>query len=370
MSDQRTRLPGLPDVLAGTGGLSAAWPARRADILDLLSREVYGFAPPPPYGMSASVTAYEDNAFAGKATQTTYELSFDPPDGCVRQDASFGRFSFSFHLIVPKTSRPPLFLHIAFRPDIPDRYCPVEEILDEGFALATFCYLDVAPDEDDGFAGGMAGLYSSAVRGPDSWGKIAMWAWAASRVMDVLQTLPELDPARMAVIGHSRLGKTALWCSALDERFALTVCNEPGCSGSAITRGKNGEHIHHILSRFGYWFCDNYRRYADREDEMPFDQHFLLACIAPRLLYNGSAVLDEWSDPDAEFQGCLEADPVYRLLGVPGLDGPSAGYPAGPVRQAYHEGSIGYHLREGNHFLSRTDWGQAMAYWKKHGAIR
>ncbi len=349
---------GLPDVLGAAAGNPAAWRARRAEILGLLAREVYGIAPPPPAETSVAVLSRDDGAFAGKATHTTYTLTLQTPTG---------PFFFPFHVITPHVDRPPLFLHIAFRPDLPDRYCPVEEILDRGFALASFCYQDVAPDEDDGFAGGLACAYHLAGRGPDGWGKIALWAWAASRVMDVLETLPGLDPARMAVVGHSRLGKTALWCAALDERFALAVSNESGCSGTAITRGKKGEHIHNIMERYGYWFCENYRRHAGHENDMPFDQHFLLACIAPRLLCHGGAALDEWSDPYAEFLGCLGADPVYRLLGEPGLDGPTAGFPSGPVRTAFHEGRIGYHLRDGGHFLSRTDWGQYMDFWQKHG---
>lgn len=350
--------PGLPDVLGPAAGNPAAWPARRAEILALLAREVYGIAPPPPSGLSVERTSLEEGAFAGKADHASYSLSFDTPGG---------RFAFPFHIISPRGERAPAFLHIAFRPDLPDRYAPVEEIIDNGFALVSFCYQDVALDTDDGFAGGLAGMYRMADRASDGWGKIALWAWAASRVMDVLPGLPGVDPARVAAVGHSRLGKTALWCAALDERFALAYSNESGCSGAAITRGKKGEHIRNIMDRYGYWFCENYRSYADREDTMPFDQHFLLACIAPRLLCHGGAILDEWSDPYAEFLGCLAADPVYRLLGHPGLEGPSVGYPDGPTRIAFHEGRIGYHLREGNHFLSRTDWGRLMDFWRQKG---
>lgn len=347
---------GLPDVLGGAG-TAADWPARRAEILDLLTREVYGVSPPPPSGLSLAIDAAEENAYGGKATHTTYVLSFDTPGG---------RFSFPFHLLVPRGERPPVFLHIAFRPDLPDRYCPVEEILDNGYALASFCYHDVSTDADDGFVSGLAGRFAMASRGPDEWGKIALWSWAASRVMDALERIPAVDAGRVAVIGHSRLGKTALWCAANDPRFAMVYTNESGCAGTALTRGKRGEHIHHIMDAFGYWFCENYRKHADNEDAMPFDQHWLLALIAPRLLCHGGARQDIWSDPYAEFLGCLAVDPVYRLLGEAGLAGPSDGYPLGPVAMAWHEGRVGYHLREGGHFLSRTDWGQAMAFWRKH----
>ncbi len=347
---------GLPDVLADVA-TAADWPTRRAEILALLTREVYGIAPPPPTGLSCAITATEENAYGGKAVHTSYVLSFDTPDG---------RFAFPFHLLVPRGERPPVFLHIAFRPDLPDRYCPVEEILDNGFALASFCYHDVATDADDGFVSGLAGRFDMARRRADEWGKIALWAWAASRVMDALEQNPAVDAKRVAVIGHSRLGKTALWCAANDPRFAMVYTNESGCAGTALTRGKRGEHIHHIMDAFGYWFCENFRQHADNEEEMPFDQHWLLALIAPRLLCHGGARQDIWSDPYAEFLGCLAVDPVYRLLGTSGLDGPSDGYPCGPVAKAWHEGRVGYHLREGEHFLSRTDWGQAMAFWRKH----
>ena len=144
---------GLPDVLAFADGSAAAWPERRAGLLRLLGEEVYGISPPPPSGLLAAVVFKEEHAYGDKATQTTYDLSFDTPSG---------RFSFQFQLLVPHIDRPPLILHIAFRPEIPDRYCPAEEIIDEGFAYASFCYKDVSPDEDDGFSGGLAGAYGAA----------------------------------------------------------------------------------------------------------------------------------------------------------------------------------------------------------------
>ena len=160
---------GLPDVLGSAAGNPAAWPARRAQILEMLSREVYGYAPPPPEGLIAEVISRDDTAYAGKAVHTTYSLSFDTPGG---------RFAFPFHLMVPPVDRPPLFIHIAFRPDLPDRYCPVEEILDRGFALASFCYQDVAPDADDGF-GRLAGCYAWPIASRTG-GQNRAWPWAAA----------------------------------------------------------------------------------------------------------------------------------------------------------------------------------------------
>jgi pimeloyl-ACP methyl ester carboxylesterase len=348
----------LPDLLTLKNGEIAdspeLWRKRRLEIIELLSSEIYGFAPPPPRKASYAVKQQDNNAFAGKAVHSVIDIQFNTPKG---------EFSFPFNLIVPKDICPaPLFLNIAFTPDIPDKYYPTEEIIDGGFAVASFCYQDVAPDMDDGFVGGLAGMYAGDTRSPDEWGKISMWAWAAQRVMDYLQTLDEIDRERIAVVGHSRLGKTALWCAAQDERFAAGISNNSGCSGAAITRDKTGERIKDITDRFGYWFCDNYKKYRNNEESMPFDQHFLLAAIAPRLVYVCSAEDDEWADPQSEFLSCAAAQKVYELFGLKGLmtrdELPQPG-------TCLHEGEIGYHIRKGAHFLSRYDWQCFMEYMKK-----
>lgn len=362
----------LPDVLRMDDGRYAdspeLWRELRKEILELLSREMYGFSPPPPEEVRADVLFGDEKAFGGKAAYYNIRLGFDTPGG---------EFSFPFSLAVPKDPVcPPVFLLISFSPHIADMCLPAEEILDGGFAVATFCYSDVAPDTDDGFSGGIAAMYGNGRRDPDSWGKIAMWAWAASRVMDHLWSRNDIDPGKVVVAGHSRLGKTALWCAAQDERFAGCISNDSGCSGAAITRGKKGEHVSNITGAFGYWFCDNYRKYADREDEMPFDQHFVLSLIAPRLLYVASASEDEWCDPQSEYLCCVEVSRVYEMLGAKGLsredvraqtaaggtDGVS-GYP-GPGDEL-HGGSVAYHLRRGTHFLGRYDWNRFMRYFGK-----
>lgn len=345
----------LPAVLSFNNGRTVdspeLWRKRRAEVIELLSREIYGFSPPPPDKVTSITQQTDKEAFAGKATHSAVELRFDTPKG---------EFSFPVNLVVPNKVYPaPLFLHIAFRPDIPDRYFPVEEIIDGGFAVASFCYKDVAPDMDDCFAGGIAGMYVSGSRAPDEWGKISMWAWAASRVMDYLQTIQGIDIGKIAVVGHSRLGKTALWCAAQDERFTMGISNNSGCSGAAITRGKRGEHVKDITSSFRYWFCENYTKYADNEENLPFDQHFLLSAIAPRPVYVSSAQEDEWADPESEFLSCVASSSVYELLGARGL---VAGNEYPKPGASLHAGNIGYHLREGTHFLSRYDWQRFMEY--------
>ena len=253
----------------------------------------------------------------------------------------------------------PAFVALCFRPDIPDKYLPMEEILDHGFAVAVLHYESVTSDGPE--IDGLAAMYPID---PDmGWGKLGMWAFAASRVMDYLETLDAIDHARVCVIGHSRLGKTALWCAAQDERFSMGVSNDSGCSGAAISRGKAGETIADITKRFPYWFCGNYRSWAGREDETPFDQHMLLSLIAPRRLYVCSAAEDEWADPRSEYAGAQAASEVWRFLLCPGLVGPEAlPSPETPL----HAGGVAYHLRTGPHFQSRADWGYVMAYREAH----
>lgn len=341
------RLPELLEFKDGrrVGGLSE-WPERQRELVKILSRNVYGFSPEPPDTVCGEILTQQREAFGGCAIHEKIVLQFDTPCGA---------FSFPVDLLTPAGAKGPFptFLDIAFRPEIPDRYFPVADILSRGFAVARFCYQDITADKDDGFSSGLAGLYRSGTRRADEWGKISMWAWAASRVADYLETRPEFDRSRLYVIGHSRLGKTALWAAAQDGRFACAISNDSGCSGAALSRGKCGETVEAILSQFGYWFCDNYRQYKGREDTMPFDQHFLLAAIAPRFLCVGSATEDTWADPASEFLSCLAADKAYRFLGVSGLVSPDRLPEAG---EHLSDGHISYHLRTGQHQLAPEDW--------------
>ena len=346
----------LPNVLQMNDGTKVTtkeeWAVRRKEIRNLLCNEFCGYTPDFPTTVEAFITKEDENSFGGKAV--TYELD-------IRCRSPFAYFAFPCSLTIPKgIEKPAVFLTLTFTPTIADGLG--EEILDHGYAIASVYYQDIAPDKEDDFEGGV-GRFCNRNRF-DSWGKIGMWAWGTSRIMDYLQTLSTIDTERIAVIGHSRLGKAALWSGAMDERFSLVISNDSGGGGAALFRGKTGEKIVNLSNKgSNCWFCGNFFRYNDLEDKMPFDQHFLLSLVAPRHLYVCSASEDAWADPLSEFLSCVATTPVYEILGEIGLITPDS---KPKVNEYFHEGKIGYHLRGGTHYLSRFDWQKVMEYRKKH----
>lgn len=337
---------------------------RRPEILDLFREKIYGRVPAgTTNALKFKVINRVVGAMFGKAELKQVEISFGGPRGT-------GVIHLT--LFVPTGARPaPCFVLICNRDPKnidPTRqtksdFWPAETIIDRGYAAAAFWNADVVPDETNAFNEGVFKIFDPAgKRSQDAWGAIAAWAWGASRVMDYLQTDSDIDPQRIAIVGHSRGGKTALWAGASDDRFAMAVSNESGSTGAALARGKHGERIRDINERFPYWFCENYRQYNDREEFLPVDQHMLAALIAPRLLYIASAAEDAWSDPSNEFLAAVNAQPAYKLFGLEGLPSqvmPEVGHPL-------LGGCIGYHIRAGKHNLTAYDWEQFLDFADMH----
>ena len=323
---------------------ATGWWRRHMELQQLLCREAYGRLPPPPQQLSVREVAVDERFCAGNAPLRQLRLTVTLPRG---------QFTFPVSLAVPTAHRPcPLVVFISFRPNMPDKYLPVEELTDRGWAVASFCYLNVTSDNSD-FHDGLAGALEVDRSLPDAPGKLILWAWAAMRVLDHVRTLPEVDARRVAVAGHSRLAKAALLAGGLDTRFFAVLANEPGTLGGALTRGKTGEQLEDVCDTFPHFFCPHLREYVGREAELPFDQHHLLALIAPRKLYVASAAQDLWADPVSEFLGCCAADTAWQALGVPGLLCPDR---LPRLGEAFSDGSLGYHVRPGEHYLSRYEW--------------
>jgi len=345
----------LPQLLEFSDGRkvenSEQWNERRSEIAEILQHNYCGYEPPLKPVVTGNITKEDDRtAFAGKALYQKIDITCQ---------LSTGSFTFPCHFAKPKNvEKPPVFVYLSFSDCFVDELLPVEEILDEGFAIASFYYQNIAPDTDDNFMNGIALSYG---RNPfDAWGKVRMWAFGASRVLDYLYTRDDLDLSRAAVVGHSRLGKAALVCGAFDDRFSLVISNDSGGAGAAIFRGKEGEMVKNFRGgTSGHWFAGNFRNYVRKETEMPFDMHFLLAMTAPRNLYVCSAKEDLHADPKSEFLSCMAVSEVYDLFGKKGFVSEDE-IPTEPV--TYHEGNVGYHMRDGHHFLSRYDWRKFMEY--------
>lgn len=327
----------------------------KEEILELLLQEEYGCIPPAPTAVIPEVIQ-ETVIFGGKALLRELRLTCQ---------ASFGAFSFPVKYIVPQRmeKKIPAFVHINFRPDVPDLYQPTEEIIDQGYAVACFHYKDVSSDDGD-FSNGLAGVvYPGGQRNEYQCGKIGLWAWASIRVLEYLLTLPELDHDCISVIGHSRLGKTALLAGALEERFFCAFSNDSGCSGAAISLEKGGESIDRICTVFPFWFSEQYQKWRNREAEAPFDQHFLLAANWPHRVYVGSAEEDWWADPRSEYLSCVAASAYFEEKGGKGFVHPQRLPQPG---DCFGEGEIGYHQRSWDHALSREDWNCYIRYVNQH----
>ena len=344
---------------------------RRPEIVRTLLEQEYGVRPVErPSALSFAETAAPEECYGGKAVRKRVRATYSGPGGT-------GEMNFS--VWIPKCATPaPVFIHSSPRPaetadDVngprPVYWLPVNDIVSRGFAVVAYCNQEVAidftgPDVPTGGVFKVFGPSNLKERAPTEWGIISAWAWGMSRILDWVETEPLLDAKRAAAIGLSRNGKAALVAGAFDERFALTVSCCSGCSGAKLNHILlDSEHIRDIVKVAWKWFCPNYAQYAGMEMKMPFDQHWLLALVAPRLLYVSSATEDAWAGPRGEFAALELAAPAWKLYGVPGLI--AHGFPKADA--PLNAGRLGYHLRTGVHDITRYDWQCYMDFAEGHG---
>jgi len=385
----------LPDPLVMADGTrvttAAQWRAkRRPELLSLFTREMYGVMPPRSPAQKFVVFDKGTEALGGKAIrrQVTVLLKGDPNGP-----------KFDLLLYIPKAAKGPVpaILGINFwgnhavAPDpgvrlttnpveskknqYADLDCaqngkateacrgvnaaqwPLEEILDRGYALATLYRGDIDPDTKDGFGQSLKAFYPELQNRGDNFSTIGEWAWALSRTLDYLVTDKAIDPKRVAVFGWSRLGKAALWAAATDERFAAAISNDSGAGGAKLFHRGIAENITRLNTVFPHWYDTNFRQYNDKDTTLPFDQHEMIALIAPRPVYVASAIQDANADPEGEYAAAKAAGPVYRLLGKQELQ--TDKWPA--VDQPV-SGDIAYHVRSGGHDVKPFDWEQYLKF--------
>ena len=383
----------LPDVLAMRNGErvrdAKTWETRRRpEILELYRTEVFGHSPARPAKLDYEVTSVDKQALGGRAIRKQLTVWFARQAGGPKMDIL---------LYLPAAARQPVpvFLGLGFAGNQSVYLDPgiklgnewvrdsvtkamvkqaateksrgsqqarwqLDRILEHGYGLATIYYGDIEPDFDGGMRYGIRPLFfrpGQTEPARDEWGAIGAWAWGLSRALDYLETDSAVDAKRVAVIGHSRLGKTALWAGAQDTRFSIVISNDSGEGGAAISRRDFGERTADLNTHFPHWFCANFRKYNGREDEMPVDSHMLLALMAPRPLYVASAQEDLWADPRGEFLGVVNASPVYELLGKQGIRTEQMPGVEQPIMHA-----VGYHVRAGKHDITAYDWEQYLRF--------
>lgn len=382
LASPQWKLPELMTMADGRPVTKDLWPQRRKELLDTIMHYGFGYTPAPPKEVRSEIlwssgdkeNFYADvlKTYAGKAVSERIMLTFDAP---------YGTFSFPIQLIRPAyVEKPPVIIQLSFRPklrelpfggDLEYPYAPIEEIIDNGFAYVHVCYYDIIGDLPRGdyqtafVNNGMGSVFCQGeTRGTHEWGKVGMWAYAASRIVDYLLTREELDGSCISVAGHSRLGKTALWCAAQDERIFAALVNCSGFGGAGLMKGLTPRRLKDCIENGSIdWWCEKVKEYADDPTSLPYDAHFMVAAVAPRYVNLVAADGDFTLYQLADFMSAAAASPAFEVLGIPGfvsseeLPRPTA---------VYNEGHIGYALRPGSHYFSRWDWNRHMEFIRKH----
>ena len=369
---QPENVPELMTTFDGTNvSTREQWETVRApELLKEFTNEEYGKRPVERPPALAFEKAEPDKVMMdGQAIRKRIRVMYAGP---------YGGGTFTFTAFIPRQEKPaPAFLLICNRPpeenidperQVKSGFWPAEEIVARGYAAIAFWNGDIAPDYDTGNRVGVFAAFENVsirYRPNNAWGTPSAWAWGASRVMDWIETEPLLDAKHVAVVGHSRGGKTALVTGVYDKRFAMACSNDSGCSGAKLNHIDlpKSEHLHQIVRRFPYWFCLNYITHVNAEKDWRVDQHEFIALIAPRLVCIASASEDAWAGQEGEYYAGLLASPAWELYGKKGLV--ANGFPA--PETPLQEGCISYHLRTGKHNLTPYDWNCYMDFADRHG---
>lgn len=380
----------LPDPLIFRNGKPVRneneWRERRKEILELFETQVYGRIPKTATRIRWEVTSTESRALDGQATRKEITVFLTGDRGGPRMNLllyvpnrrggpapvflgmNFGgnhtvsaEKGIALPMIWSRETRDKPSAHVRAteesRGSASSRW-PLEKIISRGYAVMTVYYGDLFPDHKNGWKDSIIPkITGKSESRPDDWNAIGAWAWGLGRAMDYIERDSDLNAKKVALLGHSRLGKTALWAGAVDERFAIVISNDSGEGGAALARRNFGETVERINTSFPHWFCGNFKKYNRDVASLPVDQHMLLALIAPRPLYVASAVEDQWADPRGEFLSALAASPVYKLLGTDGLAATEMPGIHQPVMSR-----IGYHIRAGKHDVTDYDWEQFMNF--------
>ncbi|MDN3690392.1 alpha/beta hydrolase family protein [Cyclobacterium jeungdonense] len=334
---------------------------RRGEIISLFENQVYGQLPRSLDNIRFQLVSEDKQAMSGNAHLKEIDIQVERNEKNIRM---------RLILFIPtKVNKPaPVFLLITHRDpenidptrEVKMGFWPAEAIVARGFAAATFHVKDVSDDNNDTFKEDILNtLYPEQLEMENGMRGLGSWAWGAMRAMDYFETDPLIDANRAAVVGHSRGGKASLWTGAQDTRWAITISNESGCGGAALSRRKFGETVKRINTSFPYWFTDNFNQYNDHEELLPIDQHMLVAAIAPRAVYVASASEDQWADPKGEFLSLSLGTRVHRE--IYGMNGSfPSNLPA--IESPLHLPYAGHHIREGKHNLTPYDWERFMDF--------
>tara|TARA_B100000579_G_scaffold431561_1_gene446811 strand:- start:1060 stop:2310 length:1251 start_codon:yes stop_codon:yes gene_type:complete len=368
----------LPKLLIGPNGEKISttdkWEnIRRPQILSLYSNLIYGRVPEPekPINITFKLVKEDKGFMKGKATRKDIDIIISndkdsktmrflvfSPNGVEGPAPAFLKHSFN------NTKSNDFDASLLRKGKLKNGW-PLGEFFDRGYGFCAVYHEDLVDHNEVSFNNSIHKLFypkGQSFPKASEWGVISACAWGAMKAMDYLETDNDIDHKRVAIMGHSKMGKTTLWTAAQDERFALAIAAQSGCAGAALWRRKSGETLKKMVTRFPYWLCRNAWKFVDQEDDLPIDQHMLLACIAPRPVYVHSGVKDTWADGRGEYLSAFHASEVYKLYGKKALNSEESP----PVGKAIIESHVGYHIREGGHSIQSFDWKRFLDFADYH----